>query len=111
MVVITAKGLLGNYKKSTRFHYSVASFLKQRNVAIIGSDGVSDVFLSGIKSKKDALHELVLVDLGMPMFDNMDLDLLSKNLRRLNIKTFMFVANPLKIKGATGTPVNPAAIF
>ena len=57
------------------------------------------------------MHELVLVDLGMPIFDNMDLDLLSKNLERLNRKTFMFVANPLKIKGATGAPINPVAIF
>jgi len=45
------------------------------------------------------------------LFDNMDLDLLSKNLERLNRKTFMFVANPLKIKGATGAPINPVAIY
>ena len=66
---------------------------------------------AGIESKKDALHELVLVDLGMPIFDNMDLDLLSKELKTLDRKTFMFVANPLKIKGATGAPINPVAIF
>ena len=47
----------------------VASFLKERDVAVIGCDGVSDVYPSGIESKKDALHELVLVDLGMPIFD------------------------------------------
>ena len=105
------KGYWEITKKSTGFHYSVASFLKERDVAVIGCDGVSDVYPSGIKSKKDALHELVLVDLGMPIFDNMDLDSLSKNLERLNRKTFMFVANPLKIKGATGAPINPVAIY
>ena len=47
----------------------------------------------------------------MPIFDNMDLDLLSKELKTLDRKTFMFVANPLKIKGATGAPINPVAIF
>ena len=98
-------------KKITGFHYTVASFLKERDVAAIGCDGVSDVYPSGIESKKDALHELVLVDLGMPIFDNMDLDLLSKQLKTLGRKTFMFVANPLKIKGATGAPINPVAIF
>ena len=102
---------MGNYKKITGFHYTVASFLKERDVAAIGCDGVSDVYPSGIESKKDALHELVLVDLGMPIFDNMDLDLLSKELKTLDRKTFMFVANPLKIKGATGAPINPVAIF
>ena len=80
-------------------------------LAVIGCDGVSDVYPSGIESKKDALHELVLVDLGMPIFDNMDLDELSTYLDELGRKTFMFVANPLKIKGATGAPINPVAIY
>ena len=105
------KGYWEITKKSTGFHYSVASFLKERDVAAIGCDGVSDVYPSGIKSKKDALHELVLVDLGMPIFDNMDLDELSTYLDELGRKTFMFVANPLKIKGATGAPINPVAIY
>ena len=98
-------------KLATGFHYSVAEFLKNRDVAAIGCDGVSDVYPSGIESKKDALHELVLVDLGMPIFDNMDLDLLSEELTQLNRSTFFFVANPLKIKGATGAPINPVAVY
>jgi len=98
-------------KLATGFHFTVAEFLKERDVAAIGCDGVSDVYPSGIESKKDALHELVLVDLGMPIFDNMDLDLLSIELKKLNRSTFFFVANPLKIKGATGAPINPVAIF
>jgi len=105
------KGYWEITKKITGFHYTVASFLKERDVAAIGCDGVSDVYPSGIESKKDALHELVLVDLGMPIFDNMDLELLSEELKILDRKTFMFVANPLKIKGATGAPINPVAIF
>ena len=105
------KGYWEITKKITGFHYSVASFLKERDVAVIGCDGVSDVYPSGIESKKDALHELVLVDLGMPIFDNMDLDELSAHLDELGRKTFMFVANPLKIKGATGAPINPVAIY
>ena len=53
----------------------------------------------------------MLVDLGMPIFDNMDLDELSTHLDKLGRKTFLFVANPLKIKGATGAPINPVAIY
>jgi len=53
----------------------------------------------------------VLVDLGMPIFDNMDLDLLSEELTQLKRSTFFFVANPLKIKGATGAPINPIAVY
>ena len=32
-------------------------------------------------------------------------------LEKLNRKTFLFIANPLRIKGATGTPINPIAIY
>ena len=78
---------------------------------MIGCDGVSDVMPSGIESKFNALHELAIVDLGMPIIDNMDLDLLSKKLEKLNRKTFLFIASPLRIKGATGTPINPIAIY
>ena len=105
------KGYWDFSKKATGFHYSVATFFKERDIAVIGCDGVSDVMPSGIESKFNALHELAIVDLGMPIIDNMDLDLLSKKLEKLNRKTFLFIANPLRIKGATGTPINPIAIY
>jgi kynurenine formamidase len=105
------KGYWDFSKKATGFHYSVATFFKERDIAVIGCDGVNDVMPSGIESKFNALHELAIVDLGMPIIDNMDLDLLSKKLEKLNRKTFLFIANPLRIKGATGTPINPIAIY
>ena len=77
--------------------FIILLLLSKERELVIGYDGVSDVYPSGIESK-DALHELVLVDLGMPIFDNMDLDQLSRQLDILDHKTFMFVANPLKIK-------------
>jgi hypothetical protein len=44
-------------------------------------------------------------------YDNMDLDELSAHLDELGRKTFMFVADPLRIKGATGAPINPVSIY
>jgi len=57
------------------------------------------------------LHELVLVGLGMPIFDNLDLEAVAATASQLNRPTFMFVAAPLRVKGGTGSPLNPLAIF
>ena len=62
-------------------HASVARWLKARDVAVIGSDGVSDVMPSKVEGLFNPLHELVLVGLGMPILDNLDLDVLAREPR------------------------------
>jgi kynurenine formamidase len=49
--------------------------------------------------------------MGMPIFDNMDLRAVSELARQHQRSTFMLVAAPLKVEGATGSPLNPIAIF
>jgi kynurenine formamidase len=92
-------------------HASVALWLKARDVAVIGSDGVSDVMPSGVEGLINPLHELVLVGLGMPILDNLDLDAVARAARTRNRWTFMFVGAPLRVPGGTGSPLNPLAIF
>ena len=92
-------------------HASVALWLKARDVAVIGSDGVSDVMPSGVEGLFNPLHELVLVGLGMPILDNLDLDAVARAARTRNRWTFMFVGAPLRVPGGTGSPLNPLAIF
>ena len=92
-------------------HASVATFLRQRDVAILGSDGISDVMPAGVEGLALPLHELALVALGMPLLDNLDLEVLAREAARLNRSTFLFVCAPLRIPGGTGSPVNPLAIF
>lgn len=92
-------------------HASLARWLKQRDVAMIGSDGVSDVVPSGVEGLVIPLHELVIAGLGMPMLDNLDLDEVAAEAAARNRATFMFVGAPLRIPGGTGSPLNPLAIF
>ncbi len=92
-------------------HASLASFLKERDVAIIGCDGVSDVMPSGVEGMANPLHELVLVGLGMLILDNLDLEALAEEATRQNRETFLFVGAPLRIEGGTGSPLNPLAVF
>ena len=92
-------------------HASVAQWLKARDVAVIGSDGVSDVMPSGIDGLANPLHELVLVGLGMPVLDNLDLDAVAAEAARRGRWEFLFVGAPLRVRGGTGSPLNPLAIF
>ena len=92
-------------------HASVAKWLKERDVAVIGSDGVSDVMPSGVDGLANPLHELVIVGLGMPILDNLDLDAVAEEAARRDRWEFLFVGAPLRVVGGTGSPLNPLAVF
>ena len=92
-------------------HASLALWLKERDVAVIGSDGVSDVMPSGVEGLINPLHELVLVGLGMPILDNLDLDAVAAAAAERDRWEFLFVGSPLRVQGGTGSPMNPLAIF
>jgi hypothetical protein len=53
----------------------------------------------------------VLVALGTPMFDNLDLEDVSKEAARRKRWDFMLTAAPLAVAGGTGSPINPIATF
>lgn len=93
------------------FHPSVAKWLKKRDVAALGCDGVSDTYPSGIQRLADPFHTLALVALGMPLLDNLDLEELAKKATVLERQEFLFMASPLRVPGGTGSPINPIAIF
>jgi len=57
------------------------------------------------------MHLLSLIAMGMPLMDDLDLETLAKESAARSRPTFLFVAAPLRIRGGTGSPVNPLAIF
>jgi len=103
--------VIGGRLEAAGSHASLARWLKAREVAVIGSDGVSDVIPSHVEGLVNPLHELVLVSLGMPLLDNLDLDPLAREARQRGRWTFLFVGSPLRVPGGTGSPLNPLAIF
>ena len=92
-------------------HASTAKFLKERDVAVIGCDGVTDVMPSGVGQRFNPTHELLIIGLGMPIFDNLDLAALTAQVNKAKRPVFMLVAAPLSVAGASGSPLNPLAIF
>ena len=91
------------------YDITVAPWLKQRDVALVGSDGIQDV--GQIPGTVLPFHKLVLVALGANIFDNMALEALAETAARLNRWEFLLVAAPIPNPGGTGSPLNPLAIF
>jgi kynurenine formamidase len=98
-------------ERSAGLYASCARWLKQRDVAILGSDAASDVIPSGVEGAPLAIHRLVLVAMGMPIFDNCDLGAVSEESARLNRWEFLLTAAPIRVVGGTGSPLNPIATF
>ena len=92
-------------------HASAVAWLKERDVALIGSDSALDVRPSGVTDFPQPVHALVLVSLGMPIFDNLDLEAVAEQAIIHDRTEFLFSTAPLRVGGGTGSPLNPIATF
>lgn len=98
-------------RNSAGLHASCARWIKQRDVSIIGSDVASDLLPSGIDGVSHPIHQLVLVAMGVYIFDNCDLEALSEACASRNRWEFLLTAAPIAVAGGTGSPLNPIATF
>ena len=85
-------------------------WLAARKVRAVGADNMAFDVMS---SKKDPelnatlpAHILLLVRAGVPIIENLNLE----ELASAKVYEFVFVCLPLKMRGATGSPVRPIAI-
>ena len=106
-----AKGLWKFDEKAAGLHASTAKWLKEKDVAVLGSDGTADVLPSGCIGQTHPLHQLVLIALGMPILDNLNLEDVAVVAAEQNRWEFLLVVAPMRIQGGTGSPVNPIATF
>ena len=87
---------------------SVIPWLKQRDIAILGSDHPQYVSPSSLRG---AVHDFALLYLGVHLLDNCDLEALADAAAARRRWEFLLTAAPLPIVGGTGSPVNPIATF
>jgi kynurenine formamidase len=87
---------------------SVIPWLKQRDIAILGSDHPQYVSPSSLRG---AVHDFSLLYLGVHLFDNCDLEALGDAAASRNRWDFLLTSAPLPIRGGTGSPTNPIATF
>lgn len=115
-VVLMRTGLMTLWPDASRYRLAdqaglsleAARWLVQEQRAmLIGADNF------GVESfpSKDAgnfapLHTYLLAELGVSMLEVLWLEELAKD----QVHEFLFIASPLKLRGATGSPVRPIAI-
>lgn len=100
-----------NTSQLAGLYITCAKWLKQRDIAILGSDGAQDVRPSGIDGIAEPIHALSLIAMGVPIFDNLDLEAVSREAAKRNRWEFLVTASPAAIPGATGSQLNPIATF
>ena len=76
-----------------------------RGLVLVGLDALYMSALGG------GLLLQVLYALGMPIFDNLDLEAIAEAAAARNRWEFLFTAAPIRITGGTGSPLNPIATF
>jgi kynurenine formamidase len=93
-------------------HANCLPFLRERDVAVLGNDGVQDVQPSGFGVDfLRPIHTVAIVALGLWLIDNMNLTELAEACREENRWDFFFAALPWRMKGVTSSASNPVAVF
>jgi kynurenine formamidase len=86
-------------------------WLRERGVAVLVGDAVSDVTPSGYAEITVPIHVGAIVMMGLPLIDNADLEALSEFCARNGRYEFMFMTAPLMIPRGTASPINPITLF
>jgi kynurenine formamidase len=92
-------------------HPSIALWLRERGVAVLGSDVANERYPSLVPGIVNPMHNLTIAAMGLPLLDDLDLEAVAREAATRSRPTFLFMAGPLRIRGGTGSPVNPIAVF
>jgi len=90
---------------------SAANLFAERGVIAVGSDTetfeVQPTPDAGQPSNPQPVHTRLLIDEGIYIMESLDLE----QIAAARISEFLFVALPLKIRGATGSMIDPLAVI
>lgn len=92
-------------------HVAAAPWLRERGVAMLGTDTHNDVTPLPYPGLGNALHIVALVAMGLWLIDNMNLEELAPACAARRRWEFLLTLAPLRLEHATGSPVNPIALF
>jgi kynurenine formamidase len=92
-------------------HPTAMSFLAERCVAALGSDGNSDTAPSSTEGVDFPIHVLAINAMGLHLLDYLQFEDLLAICGSSGRWEFLFMAAPLRIAGGTGSPINPLAVF
>jgi kynurenine formamidase len=117
-VVVIRTGYMGLWPDAERMaahktagpDISAARWLLERGVVATGTDTetyeVQPAPDMGSPANPQPVHTLLLIEHGIHLMESLDLEALARD----RVYEFLFVALPLKIRGATGSMVDPLAV-
>ncbi|MGH7322116.1 MAG: cyclase family protein [Candidatus Rokuibacteriota bacterium] len=93
-------------------HAALTPWLRERGVAMFGSDTHNDVAPGAYpRIGNNPFHIVALVAMGLWLIDNMNLEDLAQACAERNRWEFLLTVAPLRLRNVTGSPVNPIAVF
>ena len=92
-------------------HPVALELLAERRIGVLGSDGNNDTAPSAAEGVDFPVHVLAVNAMGVHLMDWLQFDDLVAVCEELNRWSFLCVVAPLRLRAATGSPVNPIAIF
>lgn len=92
-------------------HPTAMTFIGERSVAALGSDGNSDTAPSSTEGVDFPIHVLAIAAMGIHLLDYLQFEDLRAVCEEEGRWEFLFAASPLRIEGGTGSPINPTAVF
>jgi kynurenine formamidase len=98
-------------KHKAGLHPTALTFVAERGVAVLGSDGNSDTAPGNTEGVEFPVHVLTLNAMGVWLLDYLRFEELITACQQAGRWEFLFVAAPLRITGGTGSPINPLAIL
>ena len=115
-VVLTRTGVMSLWPDQTKYRLAdqpglsleAAQWLAEaQKVMLVGADNFGiESFPSKDPENFVPVHSYLLAERGVSLLEALWLEDLSKD----RVYEFLFIASPLKLRGATGTPVRPLAI-
>jgi kynurenine formamidase len=102
----------GGFDGFSGLHAECLPWLQEREVAVLGSDGISDPMpFVGTPDWPFPVHQIGITAMGLHLIDNMALAPLGDRCAAAGRWEFLFTMGPLRIPGGTGCPVNPVAVL
>lgn len=93
-------------------HADCLPWLREREIAVLGSDGISDPMPGlGIPNWPFPVHQIGITSMGLHLIDNMALGALAAACAERERWAFLFSLGSIRVPGGTGCPVNPIAVL
>jgi kynurenine formamidase len=93
-------------------HAECLPWLHERQVAVLGSDGISDPMpFVGTPDWPFPVHQIGITAIGLHLIDNVAVARLGERCASTGRWEFLFTMAPLRIARGTGCPVNPVAVL